>query len=348
MTSILGYLSQNEKFIEPLDEIELDAATESRIAELGISRRGLLNSLAGMASLMALPQSIVPKMAMAATSPKKPSVVYMSFQECTGCLESMVNSFAFRGGATIENVLLNVISLDYQETLMAAAGAQAESQLLSSTSIANGYVLVVDGSIPLDRKSGYSVSGGRSGRRRFEAAAKNAKLIVAVGSCAAFGGLPKASPNPTGAASVGELMTSLGISKPLVNVSGCPPIAEVITGTILYYLTSGAPALDSLKRPTMYFGKTVHSSCYRREYFDDGPKVKRFDDNNARFGGCLVDMGCKGPVTHNACTTIKWNQGVSFPMMSGHGCLGCAEPDFWDRVNANNKKGFYQRGNFGD
>jgi hydrogenase small subunit len=106
-------------------------------------------------------------------------------------------------------------------------------------------------------------------------------------------------------------------------------------------LAKGLPALDTLLRPKVFFGETVHEECNREEYLEDGPHVKVFDDSNAKYGGCLIEMGCKGPVTHNACTKIKWNQGVSFPMMSGHGCLGCSEPDFWDRLNTGSKKGFY-------
>lgn len=329
---------------------ELDDLTASRIAAAGFSRRHFMSSMASMVSLLGLPASIIPEMAAAATAPKKPSVVYMSFQECTGCLESLVNSFAFSGGTSIENLILNMISLDYQETLMAAAGEPAEQQLRESTAT-RGYVLVVDGSIPLNGRSGYFVSGGRSGVARFRDAAMNAGLIVAVGTCASFGGLPKAAPNPTGAGSVDELMKSLGIRVPLINVSGCPPVPEVITGTILYYLARGLPALDKLRRPKTFYGETVHEDCYREEFLEDGPRVKVFDDASAKFGGCLIEMGCKGPVTHNACTKIKWNQGVSFPMMSGHGCIGCSEPDFWDRLNTGNKKGFYvplARGTYDD
>jgi hydrogenase small subunit len=330
--------------------VELDDLTASRIAAAGFSRRHFMSSMASMASLLGLPATMIPELAAAATAPKKPSVVYMSFQECTGCLESLVNSFAFSGGTSIENLILNVISLDYQETLMAAAGEQAEQQLRDMTA-ARGYVLVVDGSVPANGQSGYFVSGGRSGVARFRDAAANAGLIVAVGTCASFGGLPKAAPNPTGAVSIDQLMKNLGITVPLVNVSGCPPLPEVITGTILYYLARGLPALDKLRRPKTFYGETVHEDCYREEFLEDGPHVKVFDDTTAKFGGCLIEMGCKGPVTHNACTRIKWNQGVSFPMMSGHGCIGCSEPDFWDRLNSGNKKGFYvplARGSYDD
>ena len=233
--------------------------------------------------------------------------------------------------ASYEKLILDVISLDYQETLMAAAGSQAETQLASATSSATpGYILVVDGSIPATANSGYFVSGGRSGVEKFRKAATNAKAIVAVGTCASFGGLPMANPNPTGAVSIGTLMTTLGISKPLINVSGCPPIPEVITGTILYYIANGVPPLDSLRRPKAYYGQDVHETCYREERNEGGQRVQVFDDAQSRQGGCLIGMGCKGPRTYNACTTIKWNQGLSFPMMSGHGCLGCAQPNFWD------------------
>ena len=330
------------------EEPTLSEATVRRLQEWGVSRRRFLTYCAGMASVMALPQALVPKLAAAATGTLegaavmagKPSVVYMSFQECTGCLESMVNSFAFGGGEQIENLILKWISLDYQETLMAAAGKQAEDHLLAMTDAARaGYVLVVDGSIPRlqeqdkDGKPGYGyfVSGGRSGVARFLSAAENAGLIIAVGTCASFGGLPHAFPNPTDAMSIDDVMREYGVNKPLVNVSGCPPIPEVITGTIMYYLLKGMPGLDDLKRPTVYYGRTVHEDCLREENFDDdGLFTTSFDDTAARQGACLFDLGCKGPVTHNACARVKWNQGTSYPMLSGHGCIGCAEHDFWD------------------
>jgi hydrogenase small subunit len=325
---------------QPAADMTLDEATVLRLQQLGISRRRFLSYCAGLASLMALPQSMIPRLAQAATSPAKPSVVYMSFQECTGCLESMVNSFAFKGGTTIDNLILNLISLDYQETLMAAAGDQAEDLLKTLTSKTD-YVLIVDGSIPAHWNSGYFVSGERSGVARFRDAAMNAALIIAVGTCASFGGLPKANPNPTGAVSIGTLMAQLKISKPLINVSGCPPIPEVITGTILYYLASGMPKLDNLRRPKVFYGETVHEDCAREDCFEDGPYVRAFDDAASRKGGCLFMVGCKGPVTYNACSTLRWNQGVSNPINAGHGCLGCSEPDFWDRLNLNNQPGFY-------
>jgi hydrogenase small subunit len=344
-----------------IDELPPDAIGH-RLRELGISRRGFMQFCAGMASLMALPPSMVPAMA-AALLAAKPSVIYMSFQECTGCLESLVNSGVGKSkpGSTIENLILNLVSLDYQETLMAAAGAQAES-LRESLMKTPGYVLVVDGSIPADPNSGYFVSGGESGVARFKKAARNAGLIISVGTCASFGGLPAAvditNQSPTGALSIDELLSDIRAADPtfpkatpLINVSGCPPIAEVMTGVIVYYLTQKkVPELDSLKRPKMFYGETIHDECYREEFFERGLFAESFDDAGARKGYCLLHLGCKGPVTHNACSKVKWNQGTSFPMQSGHGCIGCSEPDFWDR-KVGGQKGFYlplPRGSFDD
>jgi hydrogenase small subunit len=174
---------------------------------------------------------------------------------------------------------------------------------------------------------------------------------VSVGTCASFGGLPAAKgPNglsPTGAISIKTALDSFGPeykAKPLINVSGCPPIAEVIAGTLIYWiLNHKAPELDSYRRPKMFYGETVHEECYRKDFFEDGLFVESFADDGAKAGYCLLNMGCKGPTTHNACTTLKWNQGTGYPMQAGHGCLGCSEPGFWDKeAIAGKGVGFYK------
>jgi hydrogenase small subunit len=185
----------------------------------------------------------------------------------------------------------------------------------------------VDGSIPLKDGGIYSTIAGRTNFDMLLEAAEGAAAIVAVGSCAAFGGLPNAQPNPTGAVAVSDIIKN----KPIINISGCPPIPAVITGVLAHYLTFGAlPALDDQRRPKAFFGETIHDRCYRRPFYDQGKFAKTFDDEGARNGWCLYELGCKGPTTHNACATTKWNGGTSFPIESGHGCIGCSEPKFWD------------------
>ena len=294
----------------------------------GVSRRGFLKFCSATASLMALPPSAVSQVAEALATARRPSVIWMSFQECTGCTESLTRSHA----PTVESLIFDAISLDYHHTLQAAAGHGAEAAREAAMEENKGeYILVVDGSIP-NGNNGYSTIAGISNHDMLIEAAANCFAIVAVGTCAAFGGLPNADPNPTGAVSVSEIIKD----KPIINVSGCPPIPVVITGVLAHFLTFGTiPELDALGRPAAFFGQNIHDRCYRRPFYERGQFAETFDDEGARKGWCLYKLGCKGPTTYNACATLKWNQGTSFPIQSGHGCIGCSEPRFWD------KGGFY-------
>ena len=297
---------------------------EHRLAEQGISRRSFLKFCAAMASLMALPPGSATAIAGALAQAKRPSVIWLSFQECTGCTESLTRSHS----PTLESLIFDMISLDYHHTLQAASGFAAEKSRDDAMQEYYGkYLLLVDGSIPTKDGGVYSTIAGRSNLDMLQEAAKGAAAIVAVGTCAAFGGLPMAKPNPTGAVAVSDLIKD----KPIINISGCPPIPAVITGVLAHYLTFGElPALDELGRPKAFYGNTIHDRCYRRPFYDQGKFAKTFDDEGARNGWCLYELGCKGPTTHNACATTKWNGGAGFPIEAGHGCLGCSEPNFWD------------------
>lgn len=288
----------------------------------GISRRGFLKFCGLLASSMALAPSMIPKIAEALENAKRPSVIWLSFQECTGCTESITRSHS----PSIEGLIFDAISLDYHHTLQAASGYGAEEARDEAMKMNRGkYVLVVDGSIPLDNP-GYSTIAGISNLDMLKEAAEGAAAIIAVGTCAAYGGLPKADPNPTGAVSVSDIIKD----KPIINVPGCPPIPVVITGVIAHFLTFGLPELDSLGRPKAFYGQNIHDRCYRRPFYERGLFAETFDDEGAKAGWCLYKLGCKGPVTYNACATTKWNEGTSFPIQSGHGCIGCSEPGFWD------------------
>ncbi|MCB1755007.1 MAG: hydrogenase small subunit [Gammaproteobacteria bacterium] len=296
---------------------------KAHLQRQGISRRGFLKFCATLASSMALSPAMVPRIAHALENAKRPSVIWLSFQECTGCTESLTRAHA----PTLEGLIFDAISLDYHHTLQAAAGSAAEeAREEAMRENAGQYILVVDGSIPTGN-AGFSTIAGISNLDMLIETAKDAAAVVAVGSCAAFGGLPKADPNPTGAVSVADLITD----KPIINVSGCPPIPIVITGVLAHVLTfGGLPELDHLGRPATFYGQSIHDRCYRRPFYEKGLFAQTFDDEGARKGWCLYELGCKGPVTYNACATTKWNEGTSFPIESGHGCIGCSEPDFWD------------------
>ena len=296
----------------------------------GVTRRGFLKYCAGLASMMALPSTMIPRIAAALESAMRPSVIWLSFQECTGCTESLTRSHS----PSLESLIFDVVSLDYHHTLQAASGEAAELARTQAMEKSYGqYLLLVDGSIPIKDGGVYSTIAGMTNLAMLKETAKGAAAIVSIGTCAAYGGLPHANPNPTGAVAVSDIIKD----KPIINVPGCPPIPVVITGVLAHFLTFGKlPELDKLLRPLSFYGESIHDRCYRRPFYDRGQFAKSFDDEGARKGWCLYELGCKGPTTHNACATTKWNQGTSFPIQSGHPCLGCSEPDFWDAG------GFYQ------
>jgi len=300
---------------------------DSRLGDVfrsqGISRRGFLKFCAATASMMALSPAMIPRIAHALEQARRPSVIWLSFQECTGCTESLTRAHT----ATVESLIFDAISLDYHHTLQAAAGHSAEAAREAAMKENHGkYLLVVDGSIPLGNP-GFSTIAGISNLDMLKETAEGAAAVIAVGTCAAYGGIPHAAPNPTGAVSVSDIIKD----KPIINVPGCPPIPVVITGVLAHYLTFGSiPDLDHLGRPKVFYGNSIHDRCYRRPFYDKGLFAETFDDEGAKKGWCLYRLGCKGPVTYNACATTKWNDGTSFPIESGHGCLGCSEPNFWD------------------
>jgi len=304
----------------------------------GVTRRDFMGFCTSSAALLGLPASLAPRIAAALDQARRPSVIWLPFQECTGCTESITRAH----GATLESLIFEAVSLDYQHTLQAAAGDAAERARAQAMKDNHGrYLLIVDGSLPTGN-AGYSTIAGHDNLSMLQEAAEGAAAIVALGSCAAFGGIPGAAPNPTGAVAVGDLVKD----KPIINVPGCPPIPVVITGVLVQYLTFGKlPELDALGRPKSFYGQTIHDRCYRRPFYERGQFAETFDDAGAKAGWCLYKLGCKGPTTYNACATVKWNNGTSFPIEAGHGCIGCSEPGFWD------KGGFYQplsTGRWGD
>lgn len=295
------------------------------LARRGISRRTFLAYASYVASLLAMPPSAAAQIAEGLAKARRQAVIWLSFQECTGCTESLTRSFS----PSLEDLIFDFISLDYHHTLQAASGDAAEAARRQSMLDNRGkYIVVVDGSVPTRDGGVYSVIAGQSNLDMLAETVEHAAAVVAVGTCAAFGGLPQAAPNPTGAVPLMELVQG----KPLINIPGCPPLPQAMAGTLTHLLAFGKlPELDALHRPLAFFGESIHDRCYRRPFYERGMFARAFDDEGARQGWCLYELGCKGPVTYNACATSKWNGGVSFPIQSGHGCIGCSEPHFWDR-----------------
>lgn len=315
------------------------------LARAGVSRRDFLKYCGGLAAAFAAGGIVLgspgraqadpgdpitaEQVALALGSQTKPNVVWLQLQECTGCMESALRA----GGTTVEDVVLNLLSVNYNELVMAAAGDAANAVLDQTNE--DPHILVVNGSIPTKDNGIYCVIGGKSAEQVLRESAKNASAVLAVGACAVFGSVQSSRPNPTGAVGVDEIIRD----QPVINVSGCPPIGEVIMATIAYLLTYGeAPKTDAQGRPLFAYDQRIHDSCPRRAHFDAGQYVMTFDDEGARNGWCLYHMGCKGPSTFSACPIIQWNEHTSWPIGAGHPCLGCTEKDFFDRFTP-----FYHR-----
>ena len=289
----------------------------------GISRKDFLKFCATMAAMLGLESSGAGQIARALETKPRLPVIWFHFQECTCCSESFIRTT----NPGVADIILEKISLDYQETLMAASGFQAEEAYKAVMKKFPGeYIVMVEGSIPV-KDEAYCCIGGRSALQILEEAAANAKAVIAWGNCASAGCVQAANPNPTGAKPVHKVISG----KPIVNVQGCPPIAAVMVGVVVHLLAfDRIPQLDQLNRPKAFYSRRVHDTCYRRPNYDAGLFVESFDDENAKRGYCLYKMGCKGPVTYNSCGIIKWNDGTSYPIQSGHPCIGCAEAGFWD------------------
>jgi|KBSSwiStaDraftv2_1062776.scaffolds.fasta_scaffold11154_7 hydrogenase small subunit len=303
-----------------------------RLQSRGVSRRDFLDFCARLAVVLGLGELAGPRLAHALQSVKRPSVIWIQLQECTGCVESVLRTVE----PTIGNLVLDTVSLDYSHTIMAAAGHQAEAALQQAMKDNAGkYLLIVTGSVPLADGGVYTTIGGRTAKAVLEEAAQGAAAIVAVGACAHWGSVQAARPNPTGAVGVSEVIKD----KPVINVTGCPPIGDVVTATVAHFLTfNRLPATDSDGRPLFAYGKRIHDQCPRRAHFDAGQYVEVFDDENARKGWCLYHVGCKGPATFSPCPIFQWNGGTSWPIGAGHPCIGCTERNFWDTMTP-----FYDR-----
>jgi len=302
------------------------AALDERLAERGVSRREFVEYCGSMCVVLGVGKELAPRMANVLLATARPPVIWLQLQECTGCVESVLRT----AEPTIGDLVLDLISLDYQHTLMAGAGHAVESAMQDSIKANYGkYVLIVTGSIPTNDGGIYCTIGGRTARDIVTEASKGAAAILAVGACAHWGSVQAARPNPTGAVGVRDIIKD----KPVLNIAGCPPIGDVVTATVVHFLTFGnLPASDAEGRPLFAYGARIHDQCPRRANFDAGQFVEQFDDEGARKGWCLYQVGCKGPATFSPCPIFQWNTRTSWPIGAGHPCIGCTEPHFWDTM----------------
>lgn len=308
---------------KPLRDIDMMEVIETE----GLNRRDFMKWVSATTATLMLPPMFAPLVAEATELMNRVPVIWIELQDCAGNTEALLRSSA----PTVDDLLFDVLSLEFHHALMACAGNDAEHQLDDAVEHFKGkYLLFVEGSIPTAMNGNYGTIGpsGETFQEHLARLSKDAAAVVAVGTCATFGGVPAASPNPTGAVGVMDLVKG----KPIVNIPACPANPANMVGVVLHYVLTGqVPELDSLLRPKFAFGYRIHDNCERRAHFDAGEFVEEWGDEGAKNNWCLYKVGCKGPMTFNNCSIIRYNDGANWPVGVGRGCIGCSEPDFWDK-----------------
>lgn len=289
-----------------------------------LSRRDFLKTCVTVTSILGLAPSMFPQIVDAAETKKLVPLIWLHGHECTGCDESFLRSQS----PLASDVLLNMVSAEYFDVLAAAAGEPLEhhgGDIMKE--YAGQYLLVFEGAVPLADDGVTCMVGGKPVVNNLKEAAQGAAAVIELGSCASWGGIQAAKPNPTKSVAVHDVIKG----KTIIKIPGCPPIPEVITGVFMHYVLFGQiPPLDSKGRPKQFFGNRIHDTCYRRPFFDSGMFVEKFDDIGSKAGWCLYKVGCRGPEAYNSCGNMRWWNGLSYPIQSGAPCIACASNDFWD------------------
>jgi hydrogenase small subunit len=294
---------------------------EERLAGRGISRRSFMRFCGVMAGMLMLPPAYRTAIADAVGGVRRPVVIWRQFQDCAGNSESLLRA----PHPDVAELVLDTVSWNYHELVMAATGDDAEALSRRAVRDLRGkYIAVIEGAIPTEANGAYCTIGGRSAVDIVREVVGNAAVTIAIGACAWDGGI--VAHGPTGGRGVEDIVPGAKV----VNLSGCPHNAANTVAVLVHYLTFGEmPALDRYNRPLFAYGDLVHDQCERRAYYDAGLFAEKWGDEGHRRGYCLYKMGCKGPSATYNCPTVRWNDGTSWPVQAGHNCIACASPQFW-------------------
>ena len=306
---------------------------ESAMESLEIGKHEVNSWISMVTANMQLHPSFEQVVEGAVCNLNKVPIIWLELSDCSGNSEAFIKST----NPAIEDLIFDYISLDYHELIMSASGDQSETILEDIIENQKGeYILIVEGAVPLGLDGKFLRIGpkGETGLELLQKTAKDAAIVIAVGSCALDGGVVAAAPNPTGAVGVADALKRDDI----INLPGCPTNPTNIVGTLLSYLMfEELPALDKFNRPLWAYEGRVHDNCERRGHYELGEFVKEWGDVGAKKGWCLFEMGCKGPYANVNCPTMKFNAGTSWPVQAGHGCMGCVEPQFFDKYATERK-----------
>jgi NiFe hydrogenase small subunit HydA len=302
---------------------------EDMTAFPGITRREFLAFCGSLGVLIGAGQIAAPEIAQALESlARRPQVVWSLFQECLGCSINLLQSRT----PDVPTLILQTISLNYHEAVMAPSGDRAEKSF-DDTVAGGDFYYVVEGAIATGIPGAMTVHG-RTSMDIVKETYPKAKATICIGGCACYGNIQAAHPNPTGAKGVGDFLRHEGgiPDATVINIARCPGNAEDMLATLVYVIHyKKVPELDPVGRPTFLYGSLVHDNCERRAHFEQGDFITSFGDPHTADQWCWFKMGCKGPVTYAPCPVARWNGHQSWCVKAGP-CIGCSEPDFWDTM----------------
>jgi hydrogenase small subunit len=302
-----------------------DDGVYAALVRRGMTRRAFLQFSAAMATALALPLAYAPRIAAAVESSKRLPVIWVRGQACGGDTEAFLRSY----DPDTVSMFFDVLSIQYHDAFLAVAGADAEQARTSAMDrFPNGYFAVLEGSVPGGASGAFSLVGGRPVADVMQEVSAGAIATIAVGSCASDGGAPAAGSNPTGANGVKGIVGGSYVALP-----GCPVNPVNLAAVIVHYITFGVlPPLDLAGRPLAAYGNLLHNQCERRPHFEFGEFATEWGDEGAQKGWCLYKLGCKGPETMGNCPTVRYGEQTSWNVRSGHGCVGCMTPSFWNAM----------------
>ncbi|MFH1460349.1 MAG: hydrogenase small subunit [Candidatus Omnitrophota bacterium] len=295
--------------------------------KMKFTRRQFLKIFSSSAAAAAITSSYNPVIVKALTGSgvDKPAVIWLQGAGCNGCSISLLNTVHPK----IAEVLIQIINLEYHPTLMAGTGKTAFDHIQETAQKFKGkFILILEGGVPTAENGLYCTIGERNGQpitlvEAVQNLVPDAGVLMAVGTCAAFGGIPSAKPNPTQVKSLAEV--SGKIDKPVINISGCPTHPDWVVGTIVHVLNFGIPELLKDGRPAMFYKENIHENCTNYSFFANAEFASEYGQP-----GCLAELGCKGPVAYADCSLRRWNNGVNWCIGSGTGCIACCEAEFPD------------------
>ena len=306
---------------------------DDQLADHGVSRRDFLKFCGTVAAMLGLSELAVPQIAAAveaAAASKLFPAVWLDGGLCTGCTESTAQS----ENPDVAQIVLDILSMNYMETIMYATGDSAE-EALKQTIDAGTFIMVYEGAVMTGFEGNALRVAGKPGLEQIREVAPKAAAIIAVGSCAVDGGWVRAYPNPGGAMGIGEFLKQEGIKTPVINLPTCPVNPVWLVAMVIDVLLLGGvddkgqvtqglvDKLDEFGRPKLIYGQTIHDNCPRRGHFENGEFVYQFGSEEEAKGYCLYAMGCKGPQTYTNCPIVRWNNKTSWCVNSGSPCIGC-------------------------